>query len=56
LFFSFVNEIKKILLSMLFSFIIIMIFEMLIKIPEKLEEDLNDVLKTKDKSDILDEQ
>jgi len=53
MFYSFVNEIKKILLSMLFSFIIMLIFEMLSKIPEETEDALNEELTTKDKIKIL---
>ena len=52
-FFSFVNEIKKIMLSLLFGFILCLIFEKLSKIPEEVENNLNDELRQKDKKKIL---
>ena len=38
---------------MLFAFIICIVFEMISKIPEEVEEDLNNKMKKKDKKKIL---
>ena len=46
------QEIKKILLSLLFSFIITVIFEYIISIPEEVEKKINDILKEKEKNKI----
>jgi len=51
-----VNEIKKIMLSLLFGFILCLIFEKLSKIPEEVENNLNDELRQKDKKKILEAQ
>ena len=47
------NEIKKIMLSIVIAFIISLIFERISKIPEEVEEGLNKELREKDKPKIL---
>lgn len=51
--FSFVNEIKKIILSLILAYILTSIWKIITKVPKDFEENLNDALKTKDKKLIL---
>ena len=46
------QEIRKILLSIFFSFLIMAIFEYIISIPEEVEKKLNHSLKEKEKNKI----